>query len=133
MDLTKIWKKWASKILTVLTDFLLASVQTRVLLTRFNFGWFKFQIQSNSIIVDSIIVENSKIVDDLAATKDFYLIKIHNSRNSKIVVFWRGCEKYSLFPIIFALIFCKNVLRLHSYSNVPCPPLQVLFSILDIC
>ena len=26
-------------------------------------------IQSNSIIVDSIIVENSKIVDDLAATK----------------------------------------------------------------
>ena len=42
-------------------------------------------IQSNSIIVDSIIVENSKIVDDLAETKDFYLIKIHNSRNSKIV------------------------------------------------
>ena len=44
-----------------------------------------FIIQSNSIIVDSIIVENSKIVDDLAGTKDFYSIKIHNSRNSKIV------------------------------------------------
>ena len=43
------------------------------------------ELQSNSIIVDSIIVENSKIVDDLAATKDFYLIKIHNSRNSKMV------------------------------------------------
>ena len=75
-------------------------------------------IQSNSIIVDSIIVENSKIVDDLAATKDFYLIKIHNSRNSKIVeLFWRGCEKFSLLPIIFALIFSRNVL--HSYLNVP--------------
>ena len=47
-------------------------------------------IQSNSIIVDSIIVENSKIVDDLAATKDFYLIKIHNSRNSKIVELFFG-------------------------------------------
>ena len=46
--------------------------------------------QSNSIIVDSIIVENSKIVDDLAATKDFYLIKIHNSRNSKIVELFFG-------------------------------------------
>ena len=43
------------------------------------------KVQSNSIIVDSIIVENSKIVDNLAATKDLYLIKIHNSRNSKIV------------------------------------------------
>ena len=48
------------------------------------------KIQSNSIIVDSIIVENSKIVDDLAATKDFYLIKIHNSRNSKIVELFFG-------------------------------------------
>ena len=38
----------------------------------------------------SIIVENSKIVDDLAATKDFYLIKIHNSRNSKIVELFFG-------------------------------------------
>ena len=47
-------------------------------------------IQSNSIIVDSIIVENSKIVDDLAATKDFYLIKIRNSRNSKIVELFFG-------------------------------------------
>ena len=70
-------------------------------------------LQSNSIIVDSIIVENSKIVDDLAATEDFYLIKIHNSRNSKIVelFFWRGCEKFSLFPMIFAFIFSKKVLH----------------------
>ena len=40
-------------------------------------------IQSNSNIVESNIVENSNIVDDLAATKDFYLIKIQNSRNPK--------------------------------------------------
>ena len=46
-------------------------------------GFCLTKIQSNSIIVDSIIVENSKIVDDLAATKDFYLIKIHNSRTPK--------------------------------------------------
>ena len=39
----------------------------------------------NLLQSNSIIVENSKIVDDLVATKDFYLIKIHNSRNSKIV------------------------------------------------
>ena len=62
----------------------------------------QFQIQSNSIIVDSIIVENSKIVDDLAATKDFYLIKIHNSRNSKIVELFfgevaRNLVSYQLF------------------------------------
>ena len=60
------------------------------------------EIQSNSIIVDSIIVENSKIVDDLAATKDFYLIKIHNSRNSKIVELFfgevaRNLVSYQLF------------------------------------
>ena len=60
------------------------------------------KIQSNSIIVDSIIVENSKIVDDLAATKDFYLIKIHNSRNSKIVELFfgevaRNLVSYQLF------------------------------------
>ena len=58
--------------------------------------------KSNSIIVDSIIVENSKIVDDLAATKDFYLIKIHNSRNSKIVELFfgevaRNLVSYQLF------------------------------------
>ena len=40
-------------------------------------------VQSNSNIVESNIVENSNIVDDLAATKDFYLIKIQNSRNPK--------------------------------------------------
>ena len=44
-----------------------------------------FQLQSNSIIVESIIVENSIIVDNLPSTEDFYLIKIQNSRNSKIV------------------------------------------------
>ena len=43
----------------------------------------KKKIQSNSNIVESNIVENSNIVDDLAATKDFYLIKIQNSRNPK--------------------------------------------------
>ena len=42
-------------------------------------------IQSNSIIVESIIVENSIIVDNLPSTEAFYLIKIQNSRNSKIV------------------------------------------------
>ena len=75
-------------------------------------------VQMNSIIVNFIIVENSKIVDNLTATKDSHLIKIHNSRNFKIVeLFWRGCEKYGLFPIIFAFIFSRNVL--HSYLNVP--------------
>ena len=34
------------------------------------------QIQSDSIIVESIIVENSILVDNLASTEDFYLIKI---------------------------------------------------------
>ena len=33
----------------------------------------------------SIIVEKSIIVDNLPSTDDFYLIKIQNSRNSKIV------------------------------------------------
>ena len=67
----------------------------------------------------SIIVENSKIVDDLAATKDFYLIKIHNSRNSKIVELFCGevARNLVFFPTIFAFIFSQNVL--HSYLNVP--------------
>jgi len=47
-------------------------------------------IQSNSIIVESIIVENSIIVDNLPSTEDFYLIKIQNSRNSKIVEVFLG-------------------------------------------
>ena len=47
-------------------------------------------IQSNSIIVESIIVENSIIVDNLPSTEDFYFIKIHNSRNSKIVEVFLG-------------------------------------------
>ena len=43
-------------------------------------------LQSNSIIVESIIVENSiTIVDNLPSTEDFYLMKIKNSRNSKIL------------------------------------------------
>ena len=33
------------------------------------------KVQSNSLIVDSIIVENSKILDDLTATEDFYFKK----------------------------------------------------------
>ena len=48
------------------------------------------RIQSNSIIVESIIVENSIIVDNLPSTEDFYLIKIQNSRNSKIVEVFLG-------------------------------------------
>ena len=40
---------------------------------------------SDNGIVESIIVENSIIVDNLPSTKDFYLIKIQYSRNSKIV------------------------------------------------
>ena len=51
---------------------------------------FEIKIQSNSIIVESIIVENSIIVDDLPSTEDFYLIKIQNSRNSKIVEVFFG-------------------------------------------
>ena len=47
-------------------------------------------VQSNSIIVESIIVENSIIVDNLPSTEDFYLIKIQNSRNSKIVEVFLG-------------------------------------------
>ena len=47
-------------------------------------------VQSNSIIVESIIVENSIIVDNLPPTEDFYLIKIQNSRNSKIVEVFLG-------------------------------------------
>ena len=50
----------------------------------------KAKVQSNSIIVESIIVENSIIVDDLPATEDFYSIKIQNSRNSKIVELFLG-------------------------------------------
>ena len=42
-----------------------------------------FYVQSNSNIVESNIVENSNIVDDLEATKVFYFIKIQNSRNPK--------------------------------------------------
>jgi len=65
-----------------------------------------YSVQSNSIIVDSIIVENSKIVDDLAATKDFYLIKIHNSRNSKIVeLFFGEVARNLVFFHFFAFIF----------------------------
>ena len=48
------------------------------------------KVQSNSIIVESIIVENSIIVDNLPSTEDFYLIKIQNSRNSKIVEVFLG-------------------------------------------
>ena len=48
------------------------------------------KIQSNSIIVESIIVEKSIIVDNLPSTDDFYLIKIQNSRNSKIVELFLG-------------------------------------------
>ena len=49
-----------------------------------------FNVESNSIIVESIIVENSIIVDNLPSTEDFYLIKIQNSRNSKIVEVFLG-------------------------------------------
>ena len=48
------------------------------------------EAQSNSNIVESIIVENSIIVDNLPSTEDFYLIKIQNSRNSKIVELFLG-------------------------------------------
>ena len=47
-------------------------------------------VQSNSIKVESIIVENSIIVDNLPSTEAFYLIKIQNSRNSKIVEVFLG-------------------------------------------
>ena len=47
-------------------------------------------IQSTSIIVESVIVEKSIIVDNLPSTNDFYLIKIQNSRNSKIVELFLG-------------------------------------------
>ena len=55
-----------------------------------NFSDSYILIQSNSIIVESIIVENSIIVDNSPSTKDFYLIKIQNSRNSKIVEVFLG-------------------------------------------
>ena len=73
------------------------------------------ELQSNSIIVDSIIVENSKIVDNLPATKDFYSIKIHNSRNSKIVEFFvrevaRNLVFFQLFlPLFSARMFCIHI------------------------
>ena len=71
-------------------------------------------IQSNSIIVDSIIVENSKIVDDLAATKDFYLIKIHNSRNSKIVeLFFGEVARNLVFFQLFLPLFSARMSCIH--------------------
>ena len=48
------------------------------------------KVQSNSLIVESIIVEKSIIVDNLLSTDDLYLIKIQNSRNSKIVELFLG-------------------------------------------
>ena len=104
-----------------------------------NFFALFLKVQSNSIIVDSIIVENSKIVDDLAATKDFYLIKIHNSRNSKIVeLFLERLREILPFPNYFCLYFQPECLAF----IFKCPPLHVLFSqndnlmlfsIFDIC
>ena len=95
-----------------------------------------FQVlQSNSIIVDSIIVENSKIVDDLAATKDFYLIKIHNSRNSKIVELFfgevaRNLVFFQLFlPLFSARMSCIHIPSLHVlFSQID----NLMFSIFDI-
>ena len=58
-----------------------------------NTPWFHLEnkvLQSNSIIVESITVENSIIVDNLSSTEDFYLIKIQNRRNSKIVEVFLG-------------------------------------------
>ena len=69
-------------------------------------------VQSNSIIVESIIVENSIIVDNLPSTEDFYLIKIQNSRNSKIVegFFWKGCVNLVFFSTTFSLHFQQECL-----------------------
>ena len=71
-------------------------------------------IQSNSAIVESIIVENLVIVDNLPWTEDFYLIKIQNSRNSKIVegLFWKGRVILVFFPLLFYFISSNNVFRM---------------------
>ena len=94
-------------------------------------NWKKIIVQSNSIIV-----ENSKIVDDLAATKDFYLIKIHNSRNSKIVELFfgevaRNLVFFQLFLPLQCLVFifkCPSLHVLFSQNDN-----LMLFSIFDIC
>ena len=50
-------------------------------------------MQTNSIIVDSMIIEKSK-TNNLAATEDFHFIKFLNTRKPKVVAFLRGCEKF---------------------------------------
>ena len=72
----------------------------------------EIKVQSNSIIVESIIVKNSIIVDSLPATEDFYLIKIQNSRNSKIVegFFLERLREFSLFSTTFLLHFQQECL-----------------------
>ena len=83
------------------------------------------QIQSKSIIVESIIVENSIIVDDLPATEDFYSIKIQNSRNSKIVELFLGKVAWKVvFSITFWLNFQQECLSL----IWKCHSFHVLFS-----
>ena len=68
-------------------------------------------IQSKSIIVESIIVEKSIIVDNLPSTDDFYLIKIQNSRNSKIVEgSLERLREFSLFSTNFLLHFQQECL-----------------------
>ena len=57
------------------------------------------------------MIENSIIVDNLPSTEDFYLIKIQNSRNSKIVeVFLERLREFSLFPLPCYFLSSKNVL-----------------------